>query len=221
MVNMRKWKIGTSNKERNLVTYLYPHSIISEQFRTIRTNIQFINGEKKHMVLLITSPDRYEGKTTMIGNIAVSIANQKEKVLLIDANLRNPALHQMFMAAQEPGLTDVLKGDAIQEQVTVSTQIPGLKLLPSGQIPSNPSELLGSSVMKKLIAKVSPLYDVILIDSPCLLDVTDTKVLANVSDGVILVVKQGQTKAEHVYNAKKTLQYAKSNIIGTILNGSH
>ncbi|WP_433959099.1 CpsD/CapB family tyrosine-protein kinase [Cytobacillus horneckiae] len=212
-----KWN-KTSAKRRNLVTFSHPDSVISEQYRTIRTNIQFIIGEQKNSILLVTSPSRYEGKSTTVANIAVSMAQQKEKVLLIDANLRNPSIHEILKLPYSLGLTDVLKGFISFEDAVVSSHIPGLKVLPSGEIPSNPSELLSSSIMKRLLEKVSPLYDIILIDSPALLDVTDTKILANVSDGVVLVVRKGKTKAEHTYNAKKVLQYAKSEIIGVILN---
>ncbi|MBN6889010.1 protein-tyrosine kinase [Cytobacillus horneckiae] len=212
-----KWN-KTSAKRRNLVTFSHPDSVISEQYRTIRTNIQFIIGEQKNSILLVTSPSRYEGKSTTVANIAVSMAQQKEKVLLIDANLRNPSIHEILKLPYSLGLTDVLKGFTSFEDAVVSSHIPGLKVLPSGEIPSNPSELLSSSIMKRLLEKVSPLYDIILIDSPALLDVTDTKILANVSDGVVLVVRKGKTKAEHTYNAKKVLQYAKSEIIGVILN---
>lgn len=212
-----KWN-KTSAKRRNLVTFSHPDSVISEQYRTIRTNIQFIIGEQKNSILLVTSPSRYEGKSTTVANIAVSMAQQKEKVLLIDANLRNPSIHEILKLPYSLGLTDVLKGFTSFEDAVVSSHIPGLMVLPSGEIPSNPSELLSSSIMKRLLEKVSPLYDIILIDSPALLDVTDTKILANVSDGVVLVVRKGKTKAEHTYNAKKVLQYAKSEIIGVILN---
>ncbi|MDQ0270921.1 CpsD/CapB family tyrosine-protein kinase [Cytobacillus purgationiresistens] len=217
-MSLNKRKTSKPAGQRNLVTFSHPDSIISEQFRTIRTNIQFINGEKNNPILLITSPSKLEGKSTSAANIAVSMAQQKEKVLLIDASLRNPAIHEIFQLPHTAGLTDVLKGYITFEEAVVSSQIPGLKILPSGKVPTNPSELLSSKAMKRLLDKVSPLYDITLIDSPSVLDVTDTKILANLSDGVILVVRQGKTKAEHTYNAKRVLQYAKSQIIGVILN---
>lgn len=215
---LSKRKTLASSKKRNLVTYTNPDSIISEQYRTIRTNLHFINGDKKSNTLLVTSPSKYEGKSTTIANIAVSIAQQKEKVLLIDGNLRSPSIHQIFKTSNESGLTEVLSGKASFEETVFSSEIGSLDILTSGTIPFNPAELLGSKTMRELLEKVSLLYDIILIDSPSVLEVTDTKILANLSDGVVLVIRQDKTNKEYAVESKKVLEYAKAKVVGVILN---
>ena len=142
VLNKRKLLINT--KKRNLITYTNPDSIISEQYRTIRTNIHFLNRDKKSNILLVTSPGNWEGKSTTASNIAVSMAQQKEKILLIDGNLRNPSIHSIFKTSNATGLTDVLMGKATFEEAVYSSNIESLDILTSGAIPFNPVELLAS-----------------------------------------------------------------------------
>lgn len=205
------------NQKRNLIVFSNPDSIISEQFRTLRTNIHFLTGGEKS-ILLVTSPSSGEGKSTSIANLAVSMAQQKEKVLLIDANLRDPDIHFIFKIPNTVGLTDVLTGKVEFEEAVFETEIGKLAVLPSGYIAANPAELLGSEAMQDLLNDVLEKYDVILIDSPPVLEVTDTKLLANKSNGVILVISQGKTGIEKASEAKKALEFAKANIYGVILN---
>lgn len=208
----------SATEKRNLVTFTNPDSIISEQFRTIRTNIHFINGDRKNKILLITSPGKKEGKSTTAANIAVSMAQQKEKILLIDGNLRNPSLHSIFKTTNEVGLTDVLTGKAIFEDAVYSSKIGSLDVLTSGAMSFNPAELLASHLMTQLLQKVTPDYDIVLIDSPSVLEVTDTKIIANLCDGVVLVVRQDKTNIDSAFESKKVLEYAKAQIVGVILN---
>lgn len=215
---LSKRKSESAVKKRNLIAYTNPESIISEQYRTIRTNLYFINGERKSNTLLITSPGKWEGKSTTASNIAVSMAQQKEKVLLIDGSLRNPSVHHIFKTANNTGLTDILTGKVSFEETVLSSEIGSLDILTSGTIPFNPAELLASEMMKQLLQKVSSLYDIILIDSPPVLEVTDTKILANLSNGVVLVVRKDKTKMESAIESRKVLEYAKSKIVGVILN---
>lgn len=227
---MRKWRCGVKRlalskrrssipfKKRNLVAHTNPESIISEQFRTIRTNIHFIKGERKENVLLITSPGKGEGKTTTAGNIAVSMTQQKEKILLIDGNLRNPSVHDLFKLTNTSGLTEILTGKIEFDEAVVSTGIGNLDVLTSGTKAFNPAELLASPAMKEFLQTVSGSYDTVLIDSPSVLEMTDTKILANLCDGVVLVVKKNKTNSESAYESKKVLEFAKANIIGVILN---
>ena len=205
-------------KRVNLITYTNPESVISEQFRTIRTNIQFINGSQESTTLLITSPEKLEGKTTTAANIAVSMAQKKEKILLIDSNLRNPGLHYLFKVANNVGLTDVLLGDSSFEEAVNDSQIANLDILTSGAVLYNPAELFASERMQQLLKKVKSLYDIVLLDSTAVLDVTDTKIIANLCDGVVLVVRQDKTKLETALETKKVLNYANARIIGVIFN---
>lgn len=212
-----KRRAANAKLKRNLIVYSNPDSIISEQFRTLRTNVHFLAGGKKS-TLLLTSPSSYEGKSTATANLAVSMAHQKERILLIDANLRDPHIHFIFKISNELGLADVLSGQVELNDALYQTEIGKLAILPSGQLKSNPAELLGSESMEKLFQQALQEYDVILIDSPPVLEVTDTKLLANKSDGVILVICEGKTAIEKATEAKKALEFAKAKIYGVILN---
>lgn len=212
-----KRRAAAARQKRNLIVYSNPDSIIAEQFRTLRTNVQFLNGGKKS-TLLITSPSSSEGKSTSAANLAVSMAQQKESVLLIDANLRDPHIHFIFKIPNEKGLADVLSGQAELKDAVYESEIGKLAIMTSGQLDSNPAELLGSESMEKLFQQALEDYDVILIDSPPVLEVTDTKLLANKSDGVILVIGEGKTAIEKATEAKQALEFAKAKIYGVILN---
>ncbi|WP_413466650.1 CpsD/CapB family tyrosine-protein kinase [Mesobacillus subterraneus] len=212
-----KRRSASKTLKRNLVVYSNPDSIIAEQFRTLRTNIHFLTGGKKS-ILLLTSPSSSEGKSTSAANLALSIAQQKEKVLLIDANLRDPHIHFIFKIPNEKGLADVLSGQENLKNTVFQTEIGKLAILTSGQLDANPAELLGSDSMEELFQQALEDYDVILIDSPPVLEVTDTKLLANKSDGVVLVISEGRTAIEKATEAKKALEFAKAKIFGVILN---
>lgn len=215
---MRRLVLSKKNKKRNLVVHSNPDSIISEQFRTIRTNIHFINGDEKSSTILITSPGRYEGKSTVAANIAVSMTQQNEKILLIDGNIREPGIHSIFKISNVIGLTDVLTGKVPFDEAVTASRIGMLDILTGGTQTFNPAELLSSPEMKKLLKTVKPLYDNILIDSPGLLELTDSKVLANRCDGVVLVIRKNKTKLDSVFESKRVLELAKTQLIGAIVN---
>jgi capsular exopolysaccharide synthesis family protein len=211
-------KDGMGKKKRNIVAYSHPESVLSEQFRMIHTNINFLMSEQKDQTFIVTSPNGEEGKSTIITNLAVSMAQQKKKILLIDTNLRNPALHSFFNISNKAGLTDVLTGRKSFSEVIYHTEVCRLDFLPSGHISYNPVELLGSLALKDLLKKAKESYDFILMDSTSILDVPDTKLLANVSDGVILVVQNSKTKQGRAVEAKKVIEFAKARLVGVILN---
>ncbi|MGJ7911431.1 CpsD/CapB family tyrosine-protein kinase [Neobacillus sp. LXY-1] len=215
---VNKRKESTDIKKRTIITYSHPESRIAEQFRMIQTNIKFMLSGKKSQTFLVTSPCGSEGKSTIITNLAVSMAQQKKKVLLIDANLRKPALHSFFKLPNTNGLTDVLTGRQSFTEAVYHTEIWRLDLLTSGLITHNPVELLSSQQMLDLLDKVKQQYDVILIDSNAVLEVSDSKLVANQSDGVILVVKNDHTKFEDAIEAKKVLELAKAHIVGVVVN---
>jgi capsular exopolysaccharide synthesis family protein len=204
-------------KRKILITYSNPESIISEQYRMIQANIKFSTEDKKSKTFLITSPNRGEGKSSTAANLAVSIAQQKEKVLLIDANLRSPEIHSIFKMPNSPGLTDVLTGMVRFEDAINHTVIGRLDVLTSGKVPVNPVELLASRMMQELLASL-PNYDVVLIDSYSVLELTDTKLLANQCDGVVMVIQKGKTQLDQASEAKKVLEFAKAKLIGVIIN---
>ncbi|WML47795.1 CpsD/CapB family tyrosine-protein kinase [Neobacillus sp. PS3-34] len=208
-----------SSKSRTLVAYSHPESVLSEQYNMIHANIKFAMNDKNSRTFLITSPSNGEGKTTVAANLAVSMAQQNEKVLLIDANLRNPYLHSIFNISNSIGLTNVLTGSALLEEVIYHTEIRRLDILPSGLATNNPVELLGSKLMDELLNNASQRYDVVLIDSHSVLEIIDTKLLANHCDGVVLVIKKGKTNSGKAKDAKKVLEFAKAKIVGAVLNG--
>lgn len=211
-------KNSVNPNKRKLIAYTNPDSIISEQFRTIITNIKFSAYEQNYRSFLITSPNKGDGKSTSAANLSVSMAQQNKRVLLIDANLRNPSLHLLFKVSNSLGVTNLLSGDVEFTEAVKETGINNLELLTSGTMTSHPVELLGSSYMEQFLTNISESYDVVFIDSPAVLEVTDTKLLASYSDGVILVINQGKTSFEEVLEAKKTLGFANARIIGAILN---
>jgi capsular exopolysaccharide synthesis family protein len=192
--------------------------MIAEHFRGVRTNIRFLTGKGKTTTLLVTSPENGEGKSTLIANLAVSMAQQKEKVLLIDANLREPTLHFIFKCQNSVGLTEVLTGNTAFEDAVYQTEIGRLDILPCGAIPNNPTELLGSETLNDLLKEGLEEYDVVLIDSPGVLEVSDAKILAGKCDGVVLIVGEGKTVVSRIIEAKKDLEFAQATLMGIIVN---
>ena len=210
--------------KKGLITETNPKSPISEQYRTIRTNIQFSMVDKELKTLACTSANPEEGKSTTIANLAVTLAQQDDKVLLIDTDLRKPTLHHLMGVNNQYGLTSLITKKTIPEKSTpekVIINIPTVKnlyVLPSGPIPPNPSELLGSKRMEELIFELSQQYDWILFDTPPVLAVTDAQILGSRCDGVIFVLRCHQTEKKELVKAKELLDKTNINLIGTILN---
>ena len=205
-------------QNRSLISMTAPKSPIAEQFRTIRTNIQFSSVDEELQTMIVTSSGPAEGKSTTTANMAVVFAQQGKRVLLIDADLRKPTVHYTFRTENHIGLSNVLTRQAsLEEAVTVTAQ-DKLWVLPSGPIPPNPSELLGSKGMQTLLEQAKDEYDVIILDTPPVLAVTDAQVLANLADGVVLVVSSGKTETDAAKKAKELLESAKAKILGVVLN---
>ena len=201
-----------------LVSYDDPTSMISEQFNTIRTNIQFSSVDKKLSSILFTSSAPSEGKSTVSNNVAVSWAKQDEKVVLIDADLRRPTIHKTFNVSNQLGLTNFLLGNATLEQIVQPTMVENLFVITSGPVPPNPSELLGSQRVSKLFDELKLSFDLLILDAPPVNSVTDAQVLATKVDGVILVVPQGLAEKAGVQHAKKALDTVHANVLGAIMN---
>lgn len=203
---------------RKLVTSSNPQTIISEQFRTVRTNIKFSMPNREIKTILFTSSSIGEGKSTIAANVAIVFAQEGKKVLLIDADLRKPTMHYTFLKTISPGLTNLLTSHWNLNQVVKDSGINGLDLITSGPIPSNPAELLGLPSMDMLITEVKEKYDIIIFDAPPILSVSDAQVLTDKCDGTILVISSGSTDKGNAIKAKEVLQASKANILGTILN---
>jgi capsular exopolysaccharide synthesis family protein len=203
---------------RNLIV-ADPKSPFAEAFRALRTNLQFTSVDKKVKSILITSSLPNEGKSTVVKNLAYSVALTGSKVIVIDADLRNPTVHKTFNLPNSRGLTNLLidEGD-YEAYLNIDNSYSNLHILTSGPIPPNPAELLGSNKMKKLLSNIQKDYDYVFIDSPPVVTVTDAVVLAPVVDGVILVIQAGKTEIEAVSRAKEILESVKANILGVVLN---
>jgi capsular exopolysaccharide synthesis family protein len=205
-----------SNK--TLVTINDPHSFLSESYRICRANINYMNIDNNYQVLMLTSSVPSEGKTTTSCNLAITIAQSDKKVLLIDGDLRKSKIHKVFKLNSFPGLTD-----AIYEKLSLSDivqhieSVPGLDILVSGKSTPKPAELLGSDSFKKLLNEAKNLYDIIIIDSPPVLTVSDTVIISQLVNGVLLIVAAKETNKDVVLNAKKTLEKVGVNIMGIIL----
>ncbi|MFX3623770.1 MAG: CpsD/CapB family tyrosine-protein kinase [Ectobacillus sp.] len=203
---------------RQLITKTEPKSPISEQYRNVRTNIQFAAVDQEMRSIVVTSSNPAEGKTTTTANLAVVFAQQGKRVLLIDADMRKPALHTMFRTENMIGLTSVLSKQQKLGNCIKETDVPNLDFLPSGAIPPNPAELLGSNMMDQLLEEAYRHYDLVIIDTPPVLAVTDAQVLANKCDGIVFVVRSGKTEKEAALKVKGLLQNAKGKLLGVLLN---
>jgi len=202
----------------SLVSVTDPSSVVAEQFRTIRTNIQFSSVEKKVQSLVVTSAEPSEGKSTVSSNLAVVWAKQNEKVLLIDADLRRPTAHRTFNLLNAAGLSSYLSNNAVYEEIIQETEVPNLSVISSGPIPPNPAELLNSRHINTLIERLEDEYDIIIFDAPPINTVTDAQLLASKADGVILVVPQGIAEKGSVTHAVEQLNKVHAKVLGTVMN---
>lgn len=217
MVLSREHKKVASNK-RNLITNSEPRSPISEQYRTIRTNIEFSSVDEQIKSLMVTSSGPGEGKSTTVANLAIVFAQQGKKVLLVDADLRKPTVHYTFQLDNHKGLTNVLTKQVNLLEAVIQPKIENLSILASGPIPPNPAELLGSKSMDELLEEAYQHFDIILFDTPPVLAVTDAQILANKCSGTILVVNSGKTEIDGATKAKELLLSAKGKLLGVVLN---
>ena len=204
-----------------------PHSPAAEAYRTLRTNIQFSSLDKPIRTLLVTSARPDEGKSLAVANLAVTFAQMGSTVALIDADLRRPALHNIFGVPNNEGLTGFILSattpnngrTAGSGQVAfVDTGVPNLKLLPSGPLPPNSAEVLGSARMSELIARLKDEADYVLFDAPPVLALTDAAVLATKVDGSLLVLKAGKTSRDDAREAKEQLEKVRANLLGVVLS---
>ncbi|MBB3108573.1 capsular exopolysaccharide synthesis family protein [Paenibacillus phyllosphaerae] len=206
-----------STKEKQLAL-ISTKSVVTENYRNLRTNIQYASTEKATQVILISSAKRSEGKTTTSSNLAVAYANEGKRVMLIDADLRNPALHNVFSIHNTKGLCERLVDESNTREVIRETGIAGLSLITSGIIPINSAELVSSEAMKSLIDELRNSYDVIIIDSPPVLLVSDGLALSTLCDGVVMVIDSKKTEKIHARKAKMLFEHVNARLIGVVLN---
>lgn len=225
----------------NLIAAINPFSTAAEQYRKIRTNIEFSSADKKIKSLVITSSGPSEGKTTTAANLAVVFANAGSKVLLVDADLRKPNIALSFRVPNVNGLSNYLteanatndsfltnhnashselaQGDNQIGSRLVETDIENLYLFPSGPTPPNPSELLASKRMQELVDTLAASFDLVIYDMPPVVTVTDAQIMSAYVDGTILVVRERKTNKQAIQEAKHLLDMVKAKIIGVVYNG--
>jgi len=201
------------------ITMSEPRAPVAEAFRALRTNIQFASVDRSLHSLLVTSPSPADGKSTVVVNLGVVMAQGGRSCVLLDSDLRRPRVHKLLRLSNRRGMCDLF----VQSQVNLNgslqkTEVPNLYVLTSGSLPPNPSELLGSEKMLEILHQIGAQSDLLIVDSPPVLAVTDASVLAPRMDGVLLVVKPGVTKFMAVKQAVEQLRRVGANVIGIVLN---
>lgn len=216
----RKKKKNNKTMARKLIVETNPKSFISEQFRTIRTNIKFSVPDKDLKTIVITSAGAGEGKSTVSANIAAVFSQEGKKVLLIDGDMRKPTIHYTFRLKNVFGLSSLLTKQCELEEAIQETYIEGLYAITSGPIPPNPAELLASKQMGLIMESLKEEFDLIVFDAPPVLSVTDAQILSNRCDATILIVSSGETQKASIVKAKELLDMSKANIIGVVINNA-
>jgi capsular exopolysaccharide synthesis family protein len=213
---------GGTDFKRRLITYEDPKSPISESYRSLRTNISYASSaDVKLKSLLISSSQPGEGKSTTTANLAIAFAQLRKKTLLVDADLRKPVQHNVFGFPRGPGLSEYLIGEVPDlDSIIYPTKVANLSIMTAGGLPPNPSELLGSAAMSRMVDQLEKDWDMVLFDSPPIVAVTDASMISGEIDAIALVVKAGQTERSAVDRALDTIRNVRAPLIGAILNGA-
>lgn len=212
---------GSQTQAVSLITLIDPSSPISEQYRTIRTNIQFASSTDRQIkTIVVTSSGPGEGKSTTSANLAVVFAKSGQRVLLVDSDMRNPTVYKTFNLMNATGLSTVLSTSTSVLEAAQKTVIDNLFVLTSGPKPPNPSELLGSGRMNQVIEEGKNLYDVVIFDMPPVVAVTDAQIMASKADGTLLVVRENVSRKESLSKAKELLNMVQAHILGVVYNGA-
>lgn len=206
------------DSKRKLVAKYDPKSPISEQYRTIRTNIMYSSIDNEIRSIMVTSSGPGEGKSTTTANLAVVFAQQGKSVLLVDADLRKPTVHYTFKLNNILGLTSILTNQTTLKEAVSKADESSLYILSSGPVPPNPSELLGSKAMKSFMKEALEEFDLIIFDTPPVLAVTDAQILGNLCNGSVLVVSSGKTEKESLLKTKEILTNSNGKLLGVVLN---
>jgi len=201
------------------IAHVDGNSPIAEAYRSIRTFILLSTGGNPPRVIMVTSPTRSEGKTTTSLNTAISLTKSNSKVVIIDADMRRPKLHNIFSVENIAGLSTFLSGNInFGEHLIKKTYVENLDLISSGPIPPNPAELLSSSRFQELIYNLYSIYNFIIIDTPPVIGISDPLIISSYTDGVILVIRSGMTDKNAVKEARRLLLSINAKILGVVLN---
>lgn len=210
-----------SNKQKaipEIIVNSTPQSFEAEQFRILRTSIALQTKKQKIDSILITSPSEAEGKTTTAVNLAAVFAEEGKKVLLVDGDMRNPAIHKIFHKSNTHGLASVLMRQLSIKDAIQSSFIPGLKILTSGPVPLNSVKLLGSGMLETFIATSTVEFDLLIFDSPPVLSYSDAQLLADKCQYSVLVINTKETERNLAVKAKTLLDLTESKLLGAVLN---
>jgi capsular exopolysaccharide synthesis family protein len=212
-------KTVDSSIDPRIVAFYEPASAVTEQYRTLRTNIQSIKSEKPIKSIVITSSTHSEGKSITAINLAISMAHDlnKKRILLVDADLRRARISKYLGINSEIGLADLITNGSQIDDALINIGIENLTILPAGKIPPNPAEVLGSSKTKNLIAALRAKFDFVVFDTPPVIPVTDAGLLGAQADGVIMVIKAGRTQKGVVTHGEGILKQAQAKLLGYIL----
>jgi capsular exopolysaccharide synthesis family protein len=208
------------SEDGKIITVAQPRHPAAEAYRSLRTNLKYTSVDDPIQKIMITSSEPSVGKTSVVSNLAVVFAQDDSKVVLVDCDLRKPKIHRRLNESNHLGLSEYF----LQEKITLKEliqpfpEIENLALITAGKLPPNPTELLGSKKMAKLLDDLTREFDYVLLDSPPLLAVTDAAVLSRQTDGVLLVVKPGQTKRDALSVAVEQLKHVQANILGLVMN---
>lgn len=195
-----------------------PKSIDAEAYRSLRSNIEYSSFDDEYRAIVVTSSVPGEGKSTTSGNLALSLAQSGNKVLLVDCDMRKPSIHKKFKISNMSGTAELLLRKESFEDV-VNCYNENLTIITAGKIPPNPSEMLASRAMTAFIKEMKKEFKYIILDTPPLQAVTDAQVLSTKADGVLLVVRAGSTKKDAVLNSVDLIKKVQGKVIGTVLNG--
>ena len=209
--------------KKELVTYRNPKSPVAETFRTLRTNIQFMNAKKNLKSILITSTMPGEGKSWVSANLATTFAQAGKKVILIDADMRKGTQHKMFTVESKPGLSNYLLDVSENEPIDVlqyvkRTCVENLYLITCGNVPPNPSELLASEGMINMIEKLKRTFDILIFDGTPGIIVTDAIIVSRLVDTTIIVAAHNETKKDNLQKVKKNLESVGASVAGVVIN---
>jgi capsular exopolysaccharide synthesis family protein len=207
------------SEKPELVTLHSPKSTASEAYRGIRTSLLFSSADKPPQVVLVSSAAPQEGKTSTALNLAITMAQTGGKVILLDCDMRKPSLHKVFGLPRDKGMSSILVGNCEVKDALLNTPVPNLDIIPCGPIPPNPSEILGSPRMARLLELLRKSYSRVIIDTPPVTAVTDAAVIGRLVDGAVVVVRAGATPREIVRNGLIQLKAVNSPILGVVLNG--
>jgi capsular exopolysaccharide synthesis family protein len=217
-MGLKKFNNSTKSRKRFLLTDFKKYSPTAEQFRTLRTNMQFVQIDKRLKTFVVTSSVPEEGKSTIAANLSIVLAQQENKVLLIDTDLRKPSVHYTFEISNNTGFTNVVTNQMGITNAVKRTSHSNLTVLSSGPLPPNPSELLASKRMKRFIDEVKKHYDYVIFDAPPVNAVTDGLILSSMVDGTILVIRNGKTEIEQAKKAVNSIRKVEGNLLGAVLN---